>query len=157
MTARERLFSRAALLCRHALLLGGHLEPLPRSTRHWQTSILDRLRGSHRRCWVPDIGTASLTRLTFAKEMAFADAASARHFSESKRRFIRHNRRGAHDPMQAFFLATRSLRCSERWLCVADIHYDFSEDFRIPGVSTTACKRLFSLGVFSHRWRCDPV
>ena len=44
----------------------------------------------------PDIGTASLTRLTFDKDWTFADAASAEHFSRSKRQFLRMNRRDIH-------------------------------------------------------------
>ena len=44
----------------------------------------------------PDIGNSSLTRLTFSKQMAFADSASAQHFNRKKREFIRMNRRDIH-------------------------------------------------------------
>ena len=39
----------------------------------------------------PDIGSAYMTRLTFSKEYCFADGESDRHFSETKRAFIRSN------------------------------------------------------------------
>jgi hypothetical protein len=58
-------------------------------------------------CPFPDIGTASLTRLTFGKSYVFADATSAHHFRDRKQAFIRMNRR--------------------------DTHYDFSESFDING------------------------
>ena len=64
----------------------------------------------------PDIGTASLTRLTFDKSMVFADAQSAEHFRAEKMSFLAINQR--------------------------DTHYDFSEDFRVPGFEShvLACK-----------------
>ena len=55
----------------------------------------------------PDIGTASLTRLTFDKQMAFADAASAQHFSQSKRQFIRMNRRDIHYGISSSYCVRR--------------------------------------------------
>jgi hypothetical protein len=62
-------------------------------------------------CPFPDIGTASLTRLTFGKSYVFADVTSANHFRSRKQVFVRMNRR--------------------------DIHYDFNESFDINGAEMT--------------------
>jgi hypothetical protein len=44
----------------------------------------------------PDIGSASLTRLTFEREFVFADDESRSHFRSAKQQFIHSNRKDAH-------------------------------------------------------------
>lgn len=44
----------------------------------------------------PDIGSASLTRLTFEREFVFADDESRSHFRSAKQQFIHANRKDAH-------------------------------------------------------------
>eukprot|EP01043_Picozoa_sp_COSAG02_P016230 COSAG02_NODE_710_length_18178_cov_14.361524_4_plen_393_part_00 len=76
----------------------------------------------------PDIGTASLTRLTFDKQMAFADAESRDHFYRKKREFIWTNRR--------------------------DVHYDFSERLEIQGLReyVLACKDPSNVPAWLNQW-----
>jgi hypothetical protein len=76
----------------------------------------------------PDIGTASLTRLTFDKQVVFADMESREHFNRKKREFIWTNRR--------------------------DVHYDFSETLEIPGSReyVLACKDPSDIPLWLNQW-----
>lgn len=76
----------------------------------------------------PDIGRASLTRLTFDKQMVFADAESKQDFHQQKLQFIWSNRR--------------------------DVHYDFSESLEIPGLReyVLACKDTSVVPAWLSQW-----
>jgi hypothetical protein len=76
----------------------------------------------------PDIGSASLTRLTFEKEFVFADDESRSHFRNAKEQFIETNRK--------------------------DLHYEFSEVFDMPGFQrhVLACKDSNQMPWWLTKW-----
>jgi hypothetical protein len=124
----------------------------------------------------PDIGTASLTRLTFDKQMAFADAASAQHFSQSKRQFIRMNRRDIHYGASSPYCVRRYVAAchfghrhtaapqstADRTQCLYYVRVlfcvvcgaDFREEFNIPGFTSNvlACKDAGAVPTWLNQW-----
>eukprot|EP01046_Picozoa_sp_COSAG06_P000813 COSAG06_NODE_23_length_33072_cov_44.622327_31_plen_407_part_00 len=76
----------------------------------------------------PDIGSGSLTRLTFQREFVFADDESRSHFRSAKRQFIEANQR--------------------------DCHYEFAEHLETPGFQrhVLACKDSRALPWWLSKW-----